>query len=216
MRAPGSARAAPVRGNPSQQKKAVLASANPGKLRELASLLASAAVELRSASDFNVPSPEETGQTFLENALLKARNASAVTGLPAIGDDSGLVVPALGGAPGIHSARFAGPDASAAENNAKLVAALHGVADRRAHFYCALAFLERPDDPVPVIATGVWHGEIVDRPRGDRGFGYDPHFFVSELGATAAELAPEIKNARSHRGLAARALARRLAKAAGP
>jgi len=152
----------------------------------------------------------------LMHALLKARNASAVTGLPAIGDDSGLVVPALGGAPGIYSARFAGPDASPAANNAKLVAALAGVADRRAHFYCALVFLERPDDPVPLIATGMWHGEIVDRPRGGHGFGYDPHFFVPELGATAAELAPEIKNARSHRGIAAGALARQLAEAAGP
>ena len=196
--------------------RAVLASANAGKLRELASLLAPAAVELRSAADFDVPTPEETGRTFLENALLKARNASSVTGLPAIGDDSGLVVPALGGAPGIYSARFAGPDASAADNNAKLVAALDGVADRRAHFFCALVFLERPDDPVPLIATGAWHGEIVDRPRGGHGFGYDPHFFVPELGATAAELAPEVKNARSHRGLAARALASQLAEAPGP
>ena len=196
--------------------RAVLASTNAGKLRELASLLAPAAIELRSASDFDVPAPEETGRTFLENALLKARNASAVTGLPAIGDDSGLVVPALGGAPGIYSARFAGPDASAADNNAKLVAALDGVADRRAHFYCALVFLEGPDDPVPLVATGVWHGEIVDRPRGGQGFGYDPHFLVSELGVTAAELAPEVKNARSHRGLAARALARQLAEASGP
>lgn len=210
MRAPGSAR-----GNSLQEKKAVLASSNAGKLRELASLLAPAAIELRSAADFDVPAPEETGQTFLENALLKARNASAVTGLPAIGDDSGLVVPALGGAPGIHSARFAGPDASAAENNAKLVAALAGLADRRAHFYCALVFLERPDDPVPIIATGMWRGDIVDRPRGRHGFGYDPHFFLPELGATAAELAPEIKNARSHRGIAAGALARQLAEAAG-
>lgn len=196
--------------------RVVLASANAGKLRELAGLLAPAAIELHSASEFDVPTPEETGQTFLENALLKARNACAVTGLPAIGDDSGLVVPALGGAPGIYSARFAGPDASAADNNAKLVAALAGVADRRAHFYCALVFLERLDDPAPLVATGVWHGEIVDRPRGGHGFGYDPHFFVPELRATAAELDPDIKNARSHRGLAARALARQLAEAPGP
>ncbi|MDE0349925.1 MAG: RdgB/HAM1 family non-canonical purine NTP pyrophosphatase [Gammaproteobacteria bacterium] len=191
----------------------VLASANAGKLRELASLLAPAAVELRPASDFDIPAPEETGQTFLENALLKARNASDRTCLPAIGDDSGLVVPALRGAPGIYSARFAGVDATAADNNAKLVAALDGVADRRAHFYCALVFLERADDPAPVVATGAWHGRIVDRPRGAGGFGYDPHFFVPELGATAAELAPEIKNARSHRGIAARALAQALARA---
>lgn len=192
--------------------KVVLASGNAGKLRELANLLAPAAIELRSAADFDIAAPEETGQTFLENALIKARNAAALAGLPAIGDDSGLVVPALGGAPGIYSARFAGADAAAADNNAKLVAALDGVADRRAHFYCALVFLERPGDPAPVVATGTWHGRIVDRPRGCRGFGYDPHFFVLELGATAAELAPEDKNARSHRGVAARALAHELAR----
>ena len=191
----------------------MLASANAGKLRELAGLLAAVAVELHPASDFGIPAPEETGQTFLENALIKARNAAALAGLPAIGDDSGLVVPALRGAPGIYSARFAGAAASAADNNAKLVAALDGNSDRRAHFYCALVFLERPDDPAPVVATGTWHGEIVDRPRGARGFGYDPHFFVPELGTTAAELAPEVKNARSHRGLAARALVRELARA---
>ena len=195
-----------------QRAKVVLASANAGKLRELANLLAAAAIELHSAADFDIPAPEETGQTFLENALIKARNAAALAGLPAIGDDSGLVVPALGGAPGIYSARFAGPDAAAGDNNAKLVAALDGVADRRAHFYCALVFLERPDDPAPVVATGAWHGRIVDRPRGARGFGYDPHFLVPELGVTAAELAPEDKNARSHRGIAARALAHELAR----
>ena len=194
-------------------RRVVLASANAGKLRELARLLASVAVELHPASAFDVPSPEETGRTFVENALLKARNAAAVAGLPAIGDDSGLVVPALGGAPGIYSARFAGADAAAADNNAKLVAALDGHADRRAHFYCALVFLEGADDPAPIVATGAWHGEIVDRPRGAGGFGYDPHFFLPELGATAAELAPEVKNARSHRGLAARELVRQLSPA---
>lgn len=193
--------------------RVVFASGNAGKLRELASLLAPAGIQLLSASDFDLPAPEETGQTFLENALIKARDASDRTGLPAIGDDSGLVVPVLRGAPGIYSARFAGADATAADNNAKLVAALNDVADRRAHFYCALVFLERADDPAPVVATGAWHGRIVDRPRGSRGFGYDPHFFVPELGATAAEIAPEVKNAHSHRGVAARALARELAEA---
>lgn len=193
--------------------RAVLASTNAGKLRELATLLAPVGIELLSASDFDLPAPEETGLTFLENALIKARSASALTGLAAIGDDSGLVVTALGGAPGIYSARFAGVDATAADNNAKLVAALDGVTNRRAHFYCALVFLERADDPAPVVATGAWHGRIVDRPGGSRGFGYDPHFFVPELGATAAEIAPEVKNAHSHRGVAARALARELAEA---
>ena len=191
--------------------QAVLASGNAGKLRELARLLAPLAVDLRAAADFGVEAPEETGQTFLENALIKARNASAATGLPAIGDDSGLVVSALGGAPGIYSSRFAGADATAAENNAKLVAALDGVRDRRAHFYCALVFLQRADDPAPLVATGAWHGTIVDRARGSRGFGYDPHFYLPELDATAAELAAGDKNARSHRGIAARDLAAQIA-----
>ena len=191
--------------------KAVLASGNAGKLRELARLLAPLAVDLRAAADFGVDAPEETGQTFLENALIKARNAAAVTGLPAIGDDSGLVVSALDGAPGIYSSRFAGIDATAAENNAQLVAALDGIRDRRAHFYCALVFLQRADDPTPLVATGAWHGTIVDRARGSRGFGYDPHFYLPDLDATAAELTAEDKNARSHRGIAARDLAAQLA-----
>ena len=191
--------------------KAVLASGNAGKLRELARLLAPLAVDLRAAADFGVDAPEETGQTFLENALIKARNAAAVTGLPAIGDDSGLVVSALDGAPGIYSSRFAGIDATAAENNAQLVAALDGIRDRRAHFYCALVFLQRADDPAPLVATGAWHGTIVDRARGSRGFGYDPHFYLPDLDATAAELTAEDKNARSHRGIAARDLAAQLA-----
>ncbi len=191
--------------------KAVLASGNAGKLRELARLLAPLAIDLRAAADFGVDAPEETGQTFLENALIKARNAAAVTGLPAIGDDSGLVVSALDGAPGIYSSRFAGIDATAAENNAQLVAALDGIRDRRAHFYCALVFLQRADDPAPLVATGAWHGTIVDRARGSRGFGYDPHFYLPDLDATAAELAAEDKNARSHRGIAARDLAAQLA-----
>ena len=192
--------------------KAVLASGNAGKLRELARLLAPLAIDLRAAADFGVDAPEETGQTFLENALIKARNAAAVTGLPAIGDDSGLMVSALDGAPGIYSSRFAGIDATAAENNAQLVAALDGIRDRRAHFYCALVFLQRADDPAPLVATGAWHGTIVDRPRGSRGFGYDPHFYLPDLDATAAELAAEDKNARSHRGIAARDLAAQLAR----
>ncbi len=195
----------------SRTGQAVLASGNAGKLRELARLLAPLAVDLRAAADFGVAVPEETGRTFLENALIKARNAAAVTGLPAIGDDSGLVVSALDGAPGIYSSRFAGTDATTAENNAKLVAALAGVRDRRAHFYCALVFLQRADDPAPLVATGAWHGMIVDRARGARGFGYDPHFYLPDLDATAAELAAEDKNARSHRGIAARDLAAQLA-----
>ena len=195
----------------SRTGQAVLASGNAGKLRELARLLAPLAVDLRAAADFGVAAPEETGRTFLENALIKARNAAAVTGLPAIGDSSGLVVSALVGAPGIYSSRFAGTDATTAENNAKLVAALAGVRDRRAHFYCALVFLQRADDPAPLVATGAWQGMIVDRARGARGFGYDPHFYLPDLDATAAELTAEDKNARSHRGIAARDLAAQLA-----
>ncbi len=194
---------------------AVLASANPGKAREFQALLAPLGIDLRLMGEFGVASPEETGLTFVENALIKARHAAGATGHPAIGDDSGLVVAALGGAPGLRSARYAGPDASAADNNAKLIAALNGVADRRAAFYCALVWLEGPLDPAPIIAIGEWHGVIVDAPRGANGFGYDPHFLVPALGATAAELAPGEKNRISHRGRACQQLVEQLAGRAG-
>ena len=187
--------------------EAVLASANEGKLAELSRLLASAGITLRPMTAFGVASPAEDGLTFIENALIKARHASSVTGLPAIADDSGLVVPALNGAPGLLSSRYSGENATAQDNNRKLIAALDGIEDRRAHFYCALVFIERADDPAPIFATAAWHGQIVDTPRGMQGFGYDPHFFVPELKATAAELAPAVKNAHSHRGLAAERLA---------
>ena len=190
---------------------AALASANPGKAREFQALLAPLGIDLRLMGEFGVASPEETGLTFVENALIKARHAAGATGHPAIGDDSGLVVAALGGAPGLRSARYAGPDASAADNNAKLIAALNGVADRRAAFYCALVWLEGPLDPAPIIAIGEWHGVIVDAPRGANGFGYDPHFLVPALGATAAELAPGEKNRISHRGRACQQLVEQLA-----
>lgn len=193
---------------------AVLASGNAGKLRELQALLRPLAVALRAMSEFGVDSPEETGLSFVENALLKARHAARATGHPAIGDDSGLVVPALGGAPGLYSARYAGADADAAANSRKLIAALRGVADRRASFYCALVFLEHAQDPAPIIATGNWRGSIVDAPRGANGFGYDPHFFLQELQATAAQLAPAEKNRRSHRGTACRRLVQQLAQSA--
>lgn len=185
----------------------VLASANAGKLAELARLLVAVDIKLRPMTDFGVASPEEDGATFVENALIKARHASSEAGRPAIADDSGLVVPALGGAPGLLSARYSGPEATAEDNNRKLIAALSGIEDRRAHFYCALVFIERADDPAPIIATAAWNGLIVDMPRGTHGFGYDPHFFVPALNATAAELAPAVKNAHSHRGLAAERLA---------
>ena len=193
---------------------AVLASGNVGKLRELQALLRPLAVALRAMGEFGVDSPEETGLSFVENALLKARHAAQATGHPAIGDDSGLVVPALGGAPGLYSARYAGADADAKANSRKLIAALRGVADRRASFYCALVFLEHAQDPAPIIATGNWRGSIVDAPRGAHGFGYDPHFFLQELDATAAELAPAEKNRCSHRGTACRRLVQQLAQSA--
>ena len=186
---------------------AVLASANEGKLAELSRLLAAAGITLRPMTAFGVESPEEDGATFIENALIKARHASSAAGLPAIADDSGLVVPALNGAPGLLSSRYSGENATAEDNNRKLIAALDGIDDRRAHFYCALVFIERVDDPAPIFATGAWNGLIVDTPRGTQGFGYDPHFFVPELNATAAELEPAVKNAHSHRGIAARRLA---------
>ena len=192
---------------PHDRQVTVLASANAGKLAELSRLLAPVGITLRPMTDFGLESPEEDGATFIENALIKARHASAATGLAAIADDSGLVVPALDGAPGLLSSRYSGANATAHDNNRKLVAALAGIADRRAYFYCALVFIERADDPAPILATGAWNGLIVDKPRGREGFGYDPHFFVPEMNATAAELAPRVKNDNSHRGIAAGRLA---------
>ena len=185
--------------------KVVLASGNRGKLQELAALLEPLAVELVTQSELGIEGAGETGCTFVENALLKARHASRLAALPAIADDSGLAVAALGGDPGVYSARYAGvagPEADAA-NNAKLMSALAGRGDRRAHFHSVMVYLRHPDDPTPIIADGRWEGEIVDAPRGANGFGYDPHFLVPDLGLTAAELAPEQKNALSHRGQAA-------------
>ena len=186
--------------------RTVLASANPGKLEELKRLLAPCEIDLELMSDLGVASPVESGLTFVENALIKARHAARQTGFAAIADDSGLVVPALGGAPGLKSSRYAGAGATAADNNAKLIRALSDVADRRAHFYCALVFLAHAEDPAPIVATGAWHGVIEDDARGSHGFGYDPHFFVAELNATAAELDPDVKNVLSHRAFASRSL----------
>jgi XTP/dITP diphosphohydrolase len=191
----------------------VIATANPGKLREFQALLEDLPFELAAQSALGVQSVEETGSTFLANALLKARHASAVTGSAAIADDSGLEVDALGGAPGIRSARFAGENADDAANNAKLLRALEGLplAQRRARYRCALVFVDGPLDPAPLEAQGVWEGFILDAPRGSGGFGYDPYFWLPELAATAAELAPDDKNRRSHRGQALRALREQLA-----
>ena len=195
--------------------KAVLASGNPGKLRELAALLAGLDIEPISQSDLNVTPAAETGQTFVENALLKARHASRQTALPAIADDSGLVVRALGGAPGVRSARYAGDTASDADNNRKLIRALVGHSDRSAWFYCALVFLQHPKDPSPLLATGLWRGQIIDQPRGENGFGYDPHFLIPHLGKTSAELPPQQKNQLSHRGQAGGVLATALGRSLG-
>lgn len=188
--------------------KLVLASSNAGKLRELRQLFADSPLELVAQSDLGVEDVEETGTTFVENALLKARNAAAVTGLPALGDDSGLCVDALGGAPGLYSARYAGGHGDADANIDKLLAALDGVPDaaRTAHFYAVIVLLRHADDPAPVIAEGAWPGRVLHARRGDGGFGYDPVFFDPEHGQGAAELPAELKNRVSHRGRALAAL----------
>jgi XTP/dITP diphosphohydrolase len=194
-------------------KRVVLASNNAGKLREFASLLSAAGIELIAQGELGVPEAEEPHATFVENALGKARHASKLTGLPALADDSGLCVHALRGAPGVYSARFAqlaGGEKSDAANSARLVAELAGNADRRAYYFCVLVLVRHADDPEPLIAEGRWHGEVIDEARGAHGFGYDPHFFLPALGATAAELEPARKNAVSHRAIALGALLARL------
>lgn len=186
----------------------VLATGNPGKVREFRALLEPLGFDVIAQSERGIVGPEETGATFFENALLKARHAATSTNGAAIADDSGLEVDALGGAPGIHSARYAGLGADDAANNAKLQAALAGLpaAARSARYRCVLVFMAGPLDVTPLAAEGVWEGMIVEAPRGAAGFGYDPYFYVPELNATAAELDPEEKNRRSHRGAALRAL----------
>lgn len=189
-------------------KRIVLASDNLGKVREIQTVLGSYGLRVLPQTVFAVPPVEEICPTFVENALLKARNASRYTGLPALADDSGLEVEALGGAPGIHSARYAGQGADTAANNAKLIQALEGFAgeERRARFRCVLVYLRHPYDPSPLIAEGSWEGLIAEQPRGTGGFGYDPLFYLPELGRTAAELTPAEKNTVSHRGQALRKL----------
>jgi XTP/dITP diphosphohydrolase len=195
-------------------QRLILASNNAGKLKEFAELLGPIGFELHPQGEFNVPEAEEPFGTFVENALQKARHAARLTGLPALADDSGVCVNALGGAPGVYSARFAGEPKSDARNNAKLVADLADHADKSAYYYCVLVYVRHADDPQPVIADGVWRGRIIDTPRGANGFGYDPYFMVPDFGRTAAELAPEEKNAVSHRGQALRALVDKLGKLA--
>jgi XTP/dITP diphosphohydrolase len=187
--------------------RVVLASNNAGKLRELRALLAPLGIALDTQAALGVNEAEETACTFVENALLKARHAAQHTGLAAIADDSGLVVPVLGGAPGIYSARYAGTPGDDRANNARLVSELRDREDRSAHYYCALVFLRHARDPAPDIATARWFGRIVLEPRGTGGFGYDPHFEIAGLSKTAAELDAATKNRLSHRGQAADQLA---------
>ena len=196
----------------SRTLKVVLASTNPGKLAELRALLQPTGLHVVSQEAFGVESPEETGLTFVENALIKARAACAVSGLPAIADDSGVVVDALGGAPGVRSARYAGEGASDGENVARLLAALEGVPpdDRRAAFVCAIVYLRHEHDPCPIVCASRWDGRILHAPRGAGGFGYDPVFFVETHGRSAAELSRSEKNAISHRGQALAHLLQRL------
>jgi XTP/dITP diphosphohydrolase len=191
-------------------QRLILASNNAGKLKEFAQLLAPIGFELHPQGEFDVPEAEEPFGTFVENALQKARHASRLTGLPALADDSGVCVNALGGAPGVYSARYAGEPKSDARNNEKLVRDLAAHADKSAYYYCVLVYVRHADDPQPVIADGSWHGEIIDSARGANGFGYDPHFLIPALGKTTAELAPLEKNAISHRGQAIRALVEKL------
>jgi len=193
-------------------KKILLASNNPGKVREIQAILANDDMEIVPQSAFQVPDVEEAGLTFVENAILKARHASKLSGLPAIADDSGLEVDALGGAPGVLSARYAGPGASDAENNAKLLRELENIPDagRTARFRCVMVFLRHAEDPSPLIGQGAWEGVILRQPRGEKGFGYDPLFFVPEKGCASAELAPDEKNRLSHRGRALRELVAQL------
>jgi XTP/dITP diphosphohydrolase len=189
-------------------KTIVLASSNVGKVREFNQLLAGLQLEVVPQSQFNVTDAEETGLTFVENAILKARNAAHHTGLPALADDSGLEVDALRGAPGIYSARYAGPKASDAENLQKLLGMLKDVPqeNRGARFHCVLVYLRHALDPTPLICQGTWEGRILPAPRGSNGFGYDPVFFVPTHACSAAELPAETKNALSHRGQALRQL----------
>lgn len=200
--------------------KIVLASGNAGKLKELGELLAPHALELIAQGTLGIEPAEETGCTFIENALEKARHASRESGLPALADDSGISVASLNGAPGVYSARFAGPNATDADNNARLLETLkeagslgddNAPSDRtRAHYYCVIVLLRHPEDPTPLVASGRWDGQITGSPSGSDGFGYDPYFWLPERGMTAAELSPDEKNRISHRGQAVQALCRQL------
>jgi XTP/dITP diphosphohydrolase len=187
-------------------QKLVLASNNAGKVREFQELLAPFRFQVIPQGDLGIPPAEEPHCTFVENALAKARHASAASGLPALADDSGICAHALDGAPGVYSARYAGVDSDTAANNQKLIAALQGKIDRGAHYVCALVMINSAHDPEPLIVQSRWYGQVINEAQGDHGFGYDPHFFLPEHGKTAAQLAPLEKNRISHRGQALREL----------
>jgi non-canonical purine NTP pyrophosphatase, rdgB/HAM1 family len=196
-------------------QRIVLASGNAGKLREFNAMLADLGIEFVRQSEFGVQDADETGLTFVENALIKARNAAQHTGMPAMADDSGIVVDALGGAPGLYSARYAGEHGDDAANNAKLLQALQDVPDaqRTARFYCCIVYLRHAEDQLPIIAEASWEGRIMHNLSGANGFGYDPLFYVPTHGCSSAELSPEEKNRISHRGQALRKLHELLEKA---
>lgn len=183
-------------------RKLVIASNNPGKLREIGHLLEPLGLEVLPQSVFDISEVDEPYCTFIENALAKARHASRCSGLPALADDSGICVNALNGQPSIHSARYAGEPKSDERNNQKLIEALTHQSDHNAHYYCVMVLVRHVDDPQPIIADGSWHGQIIPQPRGNGGFGYDPHFYLPELGVTSAELPLEQKNKISHRSQA--------------
>ncbi len=197
--------------NSNIMQKLVLASNNPGKLREFQFLLQPLGIEVLTQAQLGIDEAEEPHVTFIENALAKARHVSRLSGLPALADDSGICVTALGGAPGVFSARYAGDSPKSDErNNEKLLQDMQGVTDRRAHYYCVLVLLHHADDPQPLIAEGEWHGEIANEEQGDGGFGYDPLFWLPEFGKTSAQLDREQKHAISHRGKALRVLLEKL------
>jgi XTP/dITP diphosphohydrolase len=191
-------------------KRLILASNNKGKLKEFNELLSTVGFSVHAQGEYDVPEADEPFHTFVENALQKARHAARITGLPALADDSGVCVNALGGAPGVYSARFAGEPKSDARNNEKMIVELAKHEDKSAYYYCVLVFVRHADDPQPIIADGRWNGVMVDTPRGDGGFGYDPYFYIPSLGKCAAELSADEKNALSHRGQALRALVEKL------
>ena len=192
-------------------KKLVIASNNPGKLREFQFLLQPLGIEVLTQAQLGISEAEEPHFTFIENALAKARHVSRESGLPALADDSGICVTALGGAPGVQSARYAGDHPkSDRHNNEKLLQDMQGVVDRRAHYYCVLVLLRHADDPQPLLVEGEWHGEVAHEQRGDGGFGYDPLFWLPELGKMSAELSRDEKHAISHRGKAMKMLLERL------